>query len=78
MLATVPMTLAFNLDISYLFFLPAFIVFAIASIVNQAPSAYIVKQIDYIVWKTIFLFLNLGLLSLAIWRPLITPTVPSD
>ena len=66
------MTFAINLDITYIVFLPVFLVYSIASIIINSPAAYIVKQIDYIVWKVIFLILYLALANAAIWWPLIT------
>ena len=66
------MTVAVNLDTSCLVLMPLFTLYAVANIIDNSPSAYIVKQVDYIVWKVIFLVLNLALVNLAIWWPLIT------
>ena len=77
LLASAPIALACNLDLSCLVYLPAFIVCAISSMFKHSPSANLVKQVDYIVWKTIFFFLNIALLSLAIWWPLIQRGKPA-
>lgn len=70
------MALACNLDLSCLVYLPTFTVFAILIMFKNSPSANLVKQVDYIVWKTIFFFLNLALVSLAVWWPLIQKEKP--
>jgi len=69
LLATVPTTFAINLDLNFLVYLPVICVFSIATFIKNSPSAYLVKQVDHIVWKVIFLLLNIGLLNLAIWWP---------
>ena len=54
-----------------------FLVQAIGGIIVNSPSAFIVKQVDYIVWKVIFLGINGALLCAAIWWPYITTTTTS-
>ena len=71
LLASVTIALAVNLDLSLSLYLPIFLVYAFANIIANSPSANIVKQVDYIVWRVIFLILNLACVSLAIWWPLI-------
>ena len=72
LIASLPITLAINLDISYIVFMPVLLVYCVASIIVNSPAAYIVKQIDHIVWKVIFLILYLILQNAAIWWPYIT------
>lgn len=69
--ACITFTLAFNLELSYLLLIPAFLVYAVASIIRNSPRDQIVKQVDYIVWRVIFLLLNLMLVNFAIWYPFI-------
>lgn len=73
LMASVPMILAFNLELSYLFLIPVFMVYAVCSIINNAPLGNLVKKIDYILWKIIFLTLNFILLNMLIWWQIITP-----
>lgn len=67
LLAGVSMTIAINLELALLPLLPVTIVFAMLSIIANSPSAFIVKQVDYIVWKAIFLVINFTLVNCAIW-----------
>jgi len=69
--ACIPFTLAFNLELSYSLLIPTFLVYAVASIIRNSPRDQIVKQVDYIVWRVIFLLLNLMLVNFAIWYPFI-------
>lgn len=72
LLATVPMALAVNLDLACLPLLPVFLVYAVSNIILNSPSAYVVKQVDYIVWRVFFLCFNfLGVMA-PIWWNLIT------
>ena len=66
------MTLAINLDITYIVFLPVLTVYSVANIIVNSPAAFIVKQIDYIVWKVIFFILYLALANATIWWPYIS------
>ena len=73
LMASLFFTLALNLDLMLcLPLLPVFLVQAIGKIISSSPSANIVKQVDYIVWKIIFLCLNCMLVCAAIWWPHIT------
>ena len=71
LLACLPFTLGFNLELGYLVLAPTFIVYAVCSIIRNAPTNTIVQQVDYIVWRVIFLTINLILVNFAIWYPLI-------
>ena len=75
LLASVFFITALNLDLTLCLPLaPVFLVQAVGGIIVNSPSAFIVKQVDYIVWKVIFLGLNCALVSAAIWWPYITST----
>ena len=66
--ATVTMMIALNLELTCtLPLLPLFLAYAIANIVVNSPSAYLVKQVDYIVWKVIFLLITIVLTNAVIW-----------
>ena len=66
--ATVTMIIALNLELTCtLPLLPLFLAYAIANIVVNSPSAYLVKQVDYIVWKVIFLLITIVLTNAVIW-----------
>ena len=69
--AAFTMALAINLQLSYLLFLPAFICLAISKIIDNSPRTQIVKQVDYIVWKVIFLLINFASMVLLIYWSLI-------
>ena len=72
-IASVLMTTALNLELSLcLPFVPVFIVYSISNIIEMSPSAQIVKQIDYIVWRVMFLCLNIAIFNAIIWWPYIT------
>ena len=73
LLASMPFILACNLDISCIFLLPIFLTFAIRSIITNSPSQYLVKQVDYIVWRAIILALNFCLLNMVIWWEFLIP-----
>lgn len=70
--AGVTMTLAINLELSLITLLPAVFLYAIMNIVANSPRIYIVKQVDYIVWRVIFLLINFALVNATIWWDLIT------
>ena len=72
LIAGVTMTLAINLELSLLPLLPVIVVYTVSNIIANSPSAYVVKQVDYIVWKVIFLGINFTLINTAIWWSLIT------
>ena len=72
LLASMTLVLMINFEASYVFYTPILLAYSMASIIKGSPSQYIVKQVDYIVWKVIFLLLNLLLINLAIWWPLVT------
>ena len=75
LLASVIFTLALNLNIALcLPLVPVFLVQAVGKIIVSSPSANIVKQVDYIVWKIIFLCLNCTLVCAVIWWDHITKT----
>ena len=64
---------ALNLDLVLcLPLLPIFLIKAVGVIIDNSPTVYIVKQVDYIVWKVIFLLINCTLVNAAIWWPFIT------
>ena len=66
---------ALNLDLTLsLPLAPVFLAQAVGSIIVNSPSAFIVKQVDYIVWKVIFLLINCTLVSAFLWWPYITST----
>ena len=71
LVASVALMASINLEVFNIVYIPVFVAYAMCSIVKCSPSAYIVKQVDYIVWKVIFLVLNMTLVNLAIWWPLI-------
>ena len=75
LLASLTFVTALNLDVTMCLPLTlVFIVQAIGGIVVNSPSAYIMKQVDHIVWKVIFLCLNCIIVNAAIWWPYITNT----
>ena len=75
LLSSVFFIIALNLDLTLsLPLVPVFLVQAVGSIIVNSPSAFIVKQVDYIVWKVIFLLINCTLVSAFIWWPYITST----
>jgi len=71
LLATVTMTIAINLDLACLPFLLVFVVYATSTIILNSPSTFIVKQVDHIVWKVVFLLINFAWVNMIIWWPLI-------
>lgn len=77
LLAGVTITLAINLELGLLPLLPVILVYSVSNIIANSPSAYLVKQVDYIVWKVIFLAINFSLVNCAIWWSLITKPDPS-
>ena len=70
---------ALNLDLTLSMpLVPVFLVQAVGSIIVNSPSALIVKQVDYIVWKVIFLLINFTLVNAIIWWPYITSTTTTS
>jgi hypothetical protein len=65
------MTIAINLDLACLPFMLVIVVYAISNIIVNSPRAFIVSQIDHIVWKVIFLLINFTCVNMIIWKPLI-------
>ena len=73
LIASLTFMTALNLDLTLcLPLLPVFLVQAVGTIIVNSPAAFIVKQVDYIVWKVIFLVINCTLINAAIWWPFIT------
>lgn len=68
LMASATMLVALNLELSCtLPLMPLFLAYAIANIMYNSPSSNIAKQVDYIVWKVIFLCLNIIFVNGIIW-----------
>ena len=65
--------IALNLDLTLCLPLtPVFLVYTVGKVIVNSPSAYIVKQVDYIVWRVIILIINCTVINGIIWWPYIT------
>ncbi len=67
LLAILALTIAINLDLACLPFLPAVSVYAISNIIANSPKSSIVKQVDHIVGKIIVLLFNFTCINITIW-----------
>ena len=73
LLASVTFMIALNLDLTLCLPLtPVFLVYMVGTVIVNSPSAYIVKQVDYIVWRVIILIINCTVINGIIWWPYIT------
>ncbi len=79
-MASVPFALAINLELArYGLLAPIFVAYAICTVIkNAGTGSTIVQQVDYVVWRIIFLALNLILVNFAIWHKLILTTEGSS